>query len=161
MMFRMLAATLALGFAGLAFAAKVKVPTVDADGAAFPEQKATVERAIAGGDLFSEISAADKAEVLAALERMETTLAGAADRTQLEQDEERVNELLAKAGRDSRVQCRRSKQIGSNRSTNTCRTVASWRRDSEAARDEVARDRRHGDVGPGEGSPRAAGGRGS
>jgi hypothetical protein len=157
-MLRPLIVTLALGFSGLAFAAKTPPPSVDTGRAGFADQKAAVEHEILKGEQFAEISADDKAQVFAALERMDKVMAGhasaaelhEADKVKLLNDQELVNALLTKANKDSRIQCRREKRVGSHRTTSTCRTVAEWRRASDNSREDIEKRRSLGDILPGE-----------
>jgi hypothetical protein len=148
-----------------AVSAKSAVPVVKADPEAFADQKSAVVQEIEQGEHFKEISDADKAEVFAALDRMaaimngRTSLEGIdqADRVKLINDQELVNALLTKANKDSRIQCKREKRVGSHRTTNTCRTVAEWRRASEQSREDIEKRRSLGDILPQEKPGRGGG----
>lgn len=152
---RPLAMTLALAFSGGVFAAKAPAPSIDADRPGLSDQKAAVLEEMASGERFKEISADDKAQVMAALDRMEKLVAGRntselseAEKVELINDQELVNALLTKASVDSRMQCRREKRVGSHRTTSTCRTVAEWRRASEQSREDIQKRRSLGDILP-------------
>ena len=98
-------------------------------------------RADLQGDVYSEISLADRGRVMEALERMSQVIGnGAADTLPAEKqvavfnDQELVNGILTKAREDSRLVCRREKTVGSNMPTTHCLTVAErsrMRRESE------------------------------
>lgn len=111
--------------------------------APFSEQRAAINKALGDGETYSEIQPDDVLAVQQALARMATLLGGAetADRldpgtrVQLFNEQERVNSLLTKAHKDSRMVCRREKPTGSHRPTTLCLTVAERRRQREAAND--------------------------
>ena len=167
-MLRLLVLSLALAVSGAALAAKAPPPSVDTGRAGFADQKAAVEHEILKGDHFAEISDEDKAQVFAALERMDKVMAGHASPAELSEeqkvalinDQELVNALLTKANKDSRIQCRREKKVGSHRTTSTCRTVAEWRRASQNSREDLEKRRSMGDILPQEkpGGRRGGGG---
>ena len=167
-MLRPLVLSLALAFTGVAFAAKAPPPSVDTGRAGFSDQKAAVENEILKGEHFAEISDEDKAQVFAALERMDKVMAGHAspselsedDKVKLLNDQELVNALLTKANKDSRIQCRREKKVGSHRTTSLCRTVAEWRRASQNSREDLEKRRSMGDILPQEKPTGRNGGRG-
>lgn len=155
MKLRALVFCLAFAAAGAAFAAKAPPPSVDAGRDDLGAQRAAVLEEMEKGERFAEISEADKAQVFAALDRMEKLLGGRrigdlpeADKVALINDQELVNALLTKANRDSRMQCRREKRVGSHRTTSTCRTVAEWRRASEQSREDIEKRRSLGDILP-------------
>ena len=148
--------SLALMFSGAALGAKAPPPSLDAERAGFSGQKAAVEQEILEGEQFAEISVDDRKEVFAALARMDKIMAGRAsaselseeDKIKLINDQELVNALLTKANKDSRIQCRREKRVGSHRTTSTCRTVAEWRRASQNSREDIEKRRSLGDILP-------------
>ena len=168
MSLRPLIVALALAVSGAAFAAKAPPPSVDTGRAGFSDQKAAVEEEINKGDHFAEISDEDREQVFAALSRMDAIMAGHAspselseeDKVKLINDQELVNALLTKANKDSRIQCRREKKVGSHRTTSTCRTVAEWRRASKESREDLEKRRGLGDILPQEKSTGRNGGRG-
>ena len=160
---RTLLFTLVLAAGGSAFA-KAPAPTVDAHKSDLAGQRAVVLKEMEAGARFAEISDDDKADVFAALDRMEKLLAGRsvdqlgeAEKVALINDQELVNALLTKASIDSRIQCRREKRVGSHRTTSTCRSVAEWRRASEQSREDIEKRRSLGDILPQE---KPGGGRG-
>ena len=167
-MLRLLLLSLALAVSGAAFAAKAPPPSVDTGRSGFSDQKAAVEHEILKGDHFAEISDEDQAQGFAALERMDKVMAGHAspselseeDKVKLLNDQELVNALLTKANKDSRIQCRREKKVGSHRTSSTCRTVAEWRRASQNSREDLEKRRGMGDILPQEkpGGRRGGGG---
>ena len=155
MKLRALVFCLALAAAGAVSAAKAPPPSVDAGREDLGAQRAAVLQEMEKGERFAEISEADKAQVFAALDRMEKLLAGRrigdlpeADKVALINDQELVNALLTKANRDSRMQCKREKRVGSHRTTSTCRTVAEWRRASQQSREDIETRRSMGDILP-------------
>ena len=122
------------------------------------------ERLVVISEDFQEILG----QINAALERMEmlfdkagsTARMDKADKVSLYNDQELVNALLTKANKDSRIQCRREKRVGSHRTTSTCRTVAEWRRASQNSREDLEKRRSMGDILPQEkpGGRRGGGG---
>ena len=148
---RTLLFTLVLAAGGSAIA-KAPAPSVDAGKSDLAGQRAMVLKEMENGARFGEISDDDKADVFAALDRMEKLLGGrrVAELTEPEKvalinDQELVNALLTKASIDSRMQCRREKRVGSHRTTNTCRSVAEWRRASQQSREDMEKRRGMGD----------------
>lgn len=98
----------------------------------FAAQRAEIEKHLADGTTYVEISPADRGQLVEALERIATqlqdggsvdALAGPALAAVLE-DEKLVNDTLKIAARDSRVVCERQHTIGSNRPQRVCQTVA-------------------------------------
>ena len=168
MSLRPLLVALTFAVSGAAFAAKAPPPSVDADRAGFADQKAAVEHEILKGEHFAEISTEDREAVFAALARMDAIMEGHAsaaelsedDKVKLINDQSLVNALLTKANKDSRIQCKREKKVGSHRHTSTCRTVAEWRRASQNSREDLEKRRSLGDILPGEKSTGRNGGRG-
>jgi len=109
----------------------------------FEAQRAAIIRALGDGETYVEIADRDRQVVEESLDRMSSLLDGTSDVDQLPEatkvrvfnEQERINSLLSQAHADSRLICRREKPTGSNRSTNTCFTVAERRRAHEAADD--------------------------
>ena len=129
--------------------------------AAFEEQRATIERELADGETYSEISSQERADVRAALERIGSSLEDAGSvasmpdrsKAQLFNDQELVNNILTEAGEDSRMVCERRTKTGSNRKITVCQTVAERRRARERAQDTMNNNVRasgefRGGVGP-------------
>ncbi|SJZ53925.1 hypothetical protein [Novilysobacter spongiicola] len=123
----------------------------------FPEQKAEVQAALADGETYAEINPQDRSAVLGALERIEFELesAGGIDvldreaQVRVFNDQELVNNLLTRAGEDSRLVCRRSRKVGSHFPTNVCQTVAEQRRLREASQDQMKQLNSHRMLPPG------------
>ena len=111
--------------------------------ASFNEQRAAINKALGDGETYAEISADDVRIVQQSLGRISTLLAGVPSINQMAPDakvelfneQERVNTLLVRAHKDSRLVCRREKPTGSHRPTTLCLTVAERRRQREAADD--------------------------
>ena len=119
---------------------------ISADIAAFPALRADIEKDLKGDD-YNELTRTQREDVIAALDRMETVLAGVDsiqsldidDRTQLFNDQELVNTVLTKARADSRTICRKEVRTGSHRLNQNCRTVAEIRRDRDESQQSLGR----------------------
>lgn len=139
-----------LAFAVLAFSftaqAKRDEPArlelaADATTTSLAEQRVLIEGAIKDADDYAELRAADRKQVREALDRMAGQLETAgslaalsdADRGALLAQQDEVNGILETAHGDSRMVCKREKEIGSNFRRNVCMTVAQRRRMSEQA----------------------------
>lgn len=113
----------------------------DATTASLAEQRVVIEGAIKDADDYAELRAADRKQVRDALDAMAGQLEGAgslaalsdADRKSLLAQQDEVNGILRTAHADSRLVCKREKEIGSNFRRNVCMTVAQRRRMSEQA----------------------------
>ncbi len=99
------------------------------------KQLQKINKELADGETYSEISVENRSKVREALGRITAALDAAGGRpltaeaeTQAFNDQEVVNTLLTGAKEDSRVVCEREKQMGSNRITSKCMTVAERRR---------------------------------
>lgn len=96
---------------------------------------------------YSEISTEDKSRVQAALSRIRARVGAhdsadslaPQDKVEVFNDQEEVNTLLTKAKADSRMVCRRERQIGSNMPQNVCMTVAQRREATRSSRDLMYR----------------------
>lgn len=148
-MFRLAFISLLLALAGgPAFAATTRASVDVADGA-FAEQRKAIEADLADGETYSEIGLEDRATVNQALNRIaglfqtygSVERLSWEDRTQMFNDQEQINNILTKAGEDSRLVCRREKKVGSHRVTTQCSTVANRRRAMEDSQN-VLRDNR-------------------
>ncbi len=121
----------------------------------FAEQRAQIEKDLRG-DTYREISAEDRAKVIAALERMSQRLGDGkqpqdlkgADQVSWFNDQELVNSLLTQAREDSRLVCERYRPTGSKMPQNLCLTVAQRRATREEAVDEIRQIRRSGGETP-------------
>lgn len=120
-------------------------PLVKADARTFPSAKAQIEKDLADGKTYGELTATKKREVLAALERIEDVLAEAASvealpteaKVKLINDQEFVNTVLTQGREDSRLICRQETKTGSHRRTPKCQTVAERRRELESSQDAL------------------------
>lgn len=109
---------------------------VAVDEGSFQAQRQKIEKDLADGETYAEITPDDKAAVQAALARMADRLdrAGsvdalpADDKVAVFNDQEKVNTILTQAGEDSRMVCERVQKTGSHRRENRCETVAERRR---------------------------------
>ncbi len=117
----------------------------------FASQRDGILKELGDGKTYSEIEAADREKVKAALARIATALdqAGSVDQLKEQQkvdvfnDQELVNNILTKAGEDSRLVCKRIKKTGSHMSSNQCMTVAARNRAMEHAQEELRRTPAH------------------
>jgi hypothetical protein len=104
----------------------------------FAAQRAEIEKGFRG-DEYSELTRTQREDVIAALDRMEDTLAGVESidsletkkKVQLLNDQELINTVLTQAKEDSRLICRNEVRTGSHRLTPQCRTVGERRRQRE------------------------------
>lgn len=114
----------------------------------FQEQRRSVERDLADGETYSEISQDKRRDVRAALDRIEDRLERAGsvaalserDKAELFNDQEVVNTILTQAGEDSRMVCERTKKVGSHRTHTICETVAERRRKHEQTQDALRKN---------------------
>ena len=111
----------------------------------FDAQRQSIEADLADGKTYSELSDSDRSKVTEALQRMGSLLHDAggvaaldeAQKVRVFNDQELVNSLLSRAAEDSRLICRREKQIGSNRTTTHCMTALQRNRQTERARKDL------------------------
>ena len=137
-MYKRFIVALALAVPASAFGFSSQNKTLDVSNA-FAEQKTRIHADLADGETYSEISQQDIASVKGALERISIKLEqpgglegmNDASKAALFNDQELVNNLLTKAGKDSRVVCVREKKLGSHRTTSNCMTVGERARRSE------------------------------
>ena len=117
----------------------------------FEAQRMEIQKALNDGKTYSEIGFTERGEVNAALARISTALGPSGDATRLNEtqklqvfnDQELINNILTKAGGDSRLICKREKKTGSHMPSNQCMTVAERRRAAEHARDQLTRTPPH------------------
>lgn len=117
----------------------------------FPAQRAQILQALDDGKTYSEISSDDRRKVEAALARISAALDGAGGANELGEsqkvevfnDQELVNNILTRAGDDSRLVCKRVKKTGSHMTSNQCMTVAARKRAMEHAQEELRRTPSH------------------
>lgn len=139
----LLACCIGLAAMPSAFAGTALAESAFEEVAAFELQRAQIERDLADGETYSEITPEDRVAVHAALGRIGESLEASGSvegmservRTQLFNDQELVNNLLTQAGEDSRVVCERRTKTGSNRKVSVCMTVAERRRLRDEAQD--------------------------
>ena|SRR5690606_3014173 len=116
-------------------------------GEGFAAQRAQILDELGDGETYSEITSKDRAEVQAALARITTALdnAGGVDRltesgkVEVFNDQELVNNILTRAGDDSRLVCKRVRKTGSHMTSNQCMTVAARKRATEHAQETLRR----------------------
>lgn len=141
----LLATAVALCLAAASAFGASKATTVKTDPSLFPSVKAQIEKELADGKTYSELTATEKREVLAALERIETLLAEAGSvealpteaKVRLINDQEFVNTVLTQGREGSRLICRQETKTGSHRRTPKCQTVAERRRELESSQDAL------------------------
>ena len=123
---------------------------VAVDEGSFQAQRQKIEKDLADGETYAEISADDKAAVQQALARMADRLSRAGsvdalpadDKVALFNDQEKVNTILTQAGEDSRMVCERIQKTGSHRRENRCETVAERRRRRDNDQEVLQRNQR-------------------
>lgn len=125
-----IAFTIALAMAGIASANTFDASVV-MNKAAFETTKAHLIAQL-GTDRYSEIGASEKANVIAALDRISGQLAKAPeqmtdqDRIDIYNDQELINEIATHAVTNSRIFCEREAPTGSHVIHVTCLTMATW-----------------------------------
>lgn len=120
--------------------ARLDLPA-NATTAQFAEQRGQIEAAIKDAEAYAELRASDRRQVRESLDRMngQIEVSGSlaalsdADRKALLAQQEDLNAVLKTAHGDSRMVCKREKEIGSNFRRTVCMTVAQRRRMSEQA----------------------------
>jgi hypothetical protein len=150
-MFRMLLCAALLAAAPAAFADQQQLALTAGD---FAAQRAAIEKNLADGKTYAEISPADRSKVRESLARISGRLNGADSvdtlsepiKVALFNDQELVNTILTQAADDSRLVCERSRSTGSHRATTKCHTVAERRRRMERDQEDL-RQRQNG-IGP-------------
>lgn len=112
----------------------------------FADQRQAIEKKLADGKTYSEISGNERSLVKEALARISTALESggieALSDTQkavVFNDQETINNILTKAGEDSRLVCERVEKVGSHRKTTVCLTVAERRRVRESSESTLRR----------------------
>lgn len=123
---------------------------VAVDAGDFAAQRASIEKGLADGKTYAEISASDRTKVRDSLDRMAATLEGGktpgsldADRkVALYNDQERVNTILSQAATNSALVCTREVATGSHRKVTTCATVAERARRRQQDQDTLGKSQR-------------------
>ncbi len=114
-------------------------------GEGFAAQRTQILQELGDGETYSEIGPQDREKVQAALARIMTALDRAGGVDQLNDagklavfnDQELVNNILTRAGDDSRLVCKRVRKTGSHMTSNQCMTVAARKRATEHAQDTL------------------------
>lgn len=151
-MIRIAICTFLLAASSAAFASQQQV-TLDKGN--FAEQRAVIEKDLADGKTYAEISSADRAKVRESLGRISQRLDGVdsvesldiQDRVAVFNDQELVNNILTQAASDSRLVCDRDVPTGTRLRKTTCQTVAERNRRREADQDHLLRNVQNG-IGP-------------
>lgn len=113
----------------------------------FAEQRQAIEKKLADGKTYSELDGKERSLVKEALGRISEALesgGGIVALTETQKaavfnDQEMINNILTKAGEDSRLICDRVAPVGSHRKVTTCLTVAERRRMRESSQDSMRR----------------------
>lgn len=129
---------LLLGFSSAASA--TAEPAVSVTEGSFAAQARAIEKSLADGKTYAEMSRAERDEVRSILGRMSERLEGVTaieqmpeeDRLALFNDQERVNAMLVKGYADSRLVCDKRGRTGTHFRETKCQTVAERRRRAEA-----------------------------
>ncbi len=145
-MFKTLVFALMISAAPLALA---NTP-VAVDAGDFAAQRANIEKGLADGKTYAEISASDRSKVRESLDRMAAMLEGgktpetlpADQKVDLYNSQETVNTILAQAAADSRMVCTREVATGSHRKVTTCATAAERARRRQQDQDAMSKSQR-------------------
>lgn len=111
----------------------------------FEEQRQRILSDLAGGEKYSEISQQDQRDVRNALDRIAQQLDSVgsiealsdAQRLRVFNDQEVVNNILTRAGEDSRMVCKRESSVSTRIASTQCLTVAQRRKLREEAQDHM------------------------
>ena len=145
-MFKTLVFALMISAAPLALA---NTP-VAVDAGDFAAQRANIEKGLADGKTYAEISASDRSKVRESLDRMAAMLEGgktpetlpADQKVDLYNSQETVNTILSQAAADSRMVCTREVATGSHRKVTTCATAAERARRRQQDQDAMSKSQR-------------------
>lgn len=137
-MIRTLICTLVLAASPLAMATSQSQLSLE-DSNDFRAQRAEIEKGLADGKTYAEITAADRTKVRESLDRISSRLEGVDSVDSLSEsakmevfnNQEVVNTILTQAEADSRLVCQRTAPTGSNRKVTRCETVAARKRRME------------------------------
>ncbi|WP_290781103.1 hypothetical protein [Arenimonas sp.] len=124
--------------------------SVSVDAGDFAAQRAKIEKDLADGKTYAELSSAERSDVRASLDRMASMLEGGKTPDELSADrkvelynvQERTNMLLTQGAADSRLVCTREARTGSRREITTCMTVAERNRRRTADQDTMQKAQR-------------------
>lgn len=114
---------------------------------AFLEQRARIEEEMRPGGAYMEISNSNRRSVVDGLGVIETELqrVGTVDamspdaRVRVFNEQEKINEILTEAARDSRLHCERRGRVGTRFKQTHCATYAERMRRAEQDRDSAHR----------------------
>lgn len=145
-MFKTLVFALMISAAPLALA---NTP-VAVDAGDFAAQRANIEKGLADGKTYAEISASDRSKVRESLDRMAAMLEGgktpetlpADQKVDLYNSQETVNTILSQAAADSRMVCTREVVTGSHRKATVCATAAERARRRQQDQDAMSKSQR-------------------
>ncbi|MBK9495049.1 MAG: hypothetical protein BWZ07_01569 [Alphaproteobacteria bacterium ADurb.BinA280] len=134
-------ALLLLLWTGVAVSAKDQEAHQIALDGGFASTRDAIIKEVERGDLYREITEAQKQTLFAGLDEIDRRLqtrTGASDEAKkLQQD---LNALLLQVAADSKLICRRERGLGSNIPTRICMTVAARKRQEEAmSKDDLRR----------------------
>lgn len=137
-----------LMLAGLMLTDSVVAAGTAPDATRYSTQRARIEKAIGNGVRYAELSRAERANVLKALDRIDHALASVADPAQLpaetveviKADQAYVNAALAEAEQKSTLHCQITSTLGSNIRGRRCETEGARRR-REAEEDRNGQNR--------------------
>jgi hypothetical protein len=141
---------LALLLAAAGVAANQEPPKLTVAEGDWAAQRAQIEKDLADGKTYAEISSADRAKVQDSLARISAALSGVASadalpedtKAQVFNDQETVNTILTAAEADSRMVCRREVVTGSHREKTVCLSVADRRQLMEQSQQDLRSQRR-------------------
>lgn len=145
-LFKTLVIALMLSAAPLALANN----PVAVDAGDFAAQRANIEKGLADGKTYAEISSADRSKVRESLDRMAAMLGGgktpetlpADQKADLYNSQETINTILTQAAADSRIVCSREVATGSHRKVTTCATAAERTRRRQQDQDTLNKSQR-------------------
>ena len=120
----------------------------------FAAQRAKIEKDLADGKTYVELSSVDRSKVVESLNRLSGMLDGVESVDQLSENQkvavfntqEEINTILTQAAEDSRLVCERRRTTGSHRVSTSCETVAERGRRRETDQENLQRVQRG--IGP-------------
>jgi hypothetical protein len=112
----------------------------------FSSQQSSILNALNGSDDYSEITENDKVLVVKSLSEISELLSDPArfeqlndtDRQFVFSNQQKINDALTRAAKDSRLICTKEHVLGSNLSKRVCRTFAAQKRSREQLQDNMA-----------------------
>lgn len=130
---------------------KTEKQALDVASRPFADQLKSIEADLADGETYSEIGNQDRATVRGALQRIASALESvggnvnqlsASAKAEVFNEQELANNILTRAGEDSRLICKREKKVGSHRTSTQCATVAERRRAAEQSEKALRENQR-------------------